>query len=371
MSSGLNPLHLACDWPLGLDILLQAGGAARINEKSECGRTPTHFAIYYQNTATIKRLLEVGGSGYSSPRGSRHYLRMGTLRYALAEYHNVPLAVISIVIEIEANRREELKRIALNNLPAHVLQELSINPRQILDSQAWRVTKALQENGIDYPYYFNEYENAGCVYHFCPSAKIAEMLWSSGFRELDALDDNNNSALGCQHFYEGRLDMVCWLLLHGEEFTCKPGPHYELKSTISSSHYIALAWSSSAAIEGTPQYHSIAEKDMVLDALADNSRDSCKCACGIDGCSPITFALKERRLGLGRLAMLCGAEEDILRMATFSALNLTHTCCTDLGLRSGCPRSFRAPLLRGGTTRDPRGRAIYPTRARVSNQGVH
>ena len=56
-----TPLHLACNWPDGLRILLEQGSAVTIHEFTESYDLPLDYAIMAECSEAILLLLQYGG----------------------------------------------------------------------------------------------------------------------------------------------------------------------------------------------------------------------------------------------------------------------------------------------------------------------
>ena len=351
-----NPLHLACCWPRGIQLLLDAGAHNLVHQVDVCDGLPISYSIDIRCLDAIELLINAG-SAFSSPGWngvSEEVLRV------LYWEDPLPLFLLSTLQE----RRRKLFELAKLTLPAEVWADLDVPTDRLLDDRAAEIQRVLIDAGIEIPKSISVPQRRGTVYNsLIKSAKQADQLWDVGFRDIDSPNEHGFTPIMDTSRSTG-LEYAQWLLNHGADL------HGEVSyvqhmlcdkekpvAGLTKLHYVAhlLGFSRSLILE--PKVSPappvvVNEPLLILEGLLVNSgrHDDCHCACSSGGCTPFTILLKtieeridcyssieSRRLLLQQLEspghpassalMRSKIVEQVIRFETFEALQLSHTCC--------------------------------------------
>ncbi|KAK4442948.1 hypothetical protein QBC34DRAFT_417980 [Podospora aff. communis PSN243] len=213
----LSVVECALRWPEGLVMLCNAGYR-------------THLAfetIIHRNDRTAAEMMMA-----LDLRIDEHHLHSvshipGDNSYpAVTELHNI---IIQWTASSLASQRAELRDMAVAKLPARILQSLGLDMTKLPDSISGRLVEQLEAVGIVIPRHL--YPASQPVFHcFVAHAEasetLAEALFKSGFREIDALNDKGRTPIG--RAFEAILGLgsysfpmktacrgVHWMLQHG------------------------------------------------------------------------------------------------------------------------------------------------------------
>lgn len=258
-------------------------------------------------------------------------------------------------------RHEALKQKAVKHLTQFQRHELKLNTLIALDNNAQVVANILHEKGVISS--FGEY-GVSCdpsyrssVYHHLARSEEADISLEKGFQDVSVCDHMGSTPLvTAAHTNATPRDQgnqyLDWLIEHGASlFSPFSRPswirtplrnssdpyRYEPALNTKSAHHVAdcLRRRFQYSIEGRLRCTSI--------VLASDAVDTCSCGCSSRGCDPSTILFRE----------LCDWTEDCsdlpkplrdfldhldadasprwissaIRVLTFEALGLTHTCC--------------------------------------------
>lgn len=246
-------------------------------------------------------------------------------------------------------RRENLKRLAANNLPRMQATALGVFSPSLLDSNAARVIQALNEYGVPVPPSLQVHGPDGgeggngltSAYHSDGPLRFP-VLWNLGFRDLDTPDINGMTPLLlCELYRRGAADRCSWLIENGADLW-KLAPDgvsttgHELYSQIGRH---CLPWEFDEE-ENSRQFFNLTKK---LSHRAP--RDKCRCACSPGGCTPfvrfLQAAFRSRDIDsasrlieqLPKIMLVTHTSitnvqmRSAVRYATFEMLGIRHTCC--------------------------------------------
>lgn len=273
------------------------------------------------------------------------------------------------------NRRDRLKQLALNKLPAPEVEQLSLEPDRVLDSSAPRAVQLLQNRDIYIPEALVvAREKPLSVYQELEWPWDAELFFRAGFRDIDSSISAREAELNKTTPMRKKLPYLHWLATHGV-ISCQlrsfasttdifmanytfwsiaedlmEHSEYRLKDTSSylkSRHCVHSAlgeWLEAPPLDDRRAW----VHDLHATALPVGVADSCCCRCSPEGCTPLTSLLKRvtyRYPGwqsdfasnwstvFAHYLTLFGDHLDVrhhaaaLRFLTWSALEITHTCC--------------------------------------------
>ena len=355
--AGHTPLHLASNWPYGLSLLLSYG--ADLEKKYRFGEKPVKFAILHGCTESVRLLLGAGCSfdlneNVSVPIIQNVFtlavrlLQIPTPRLPTPTFHNNYFEIVKVIIEELVLRRRSLMSEMINALLVYQSKVLISDSDQILDSATFQVETFLRSRNRAVPRLWSNLLGVHTVYH-CPflTVKVANELWSAGFREIDMPDDNyktplmmieNEYAMHKLNNISDTIEFAFWLYQKGASLhrphratlqsdsrnTGNRVPCFERRAI----HFVAATLRTSVVREAAfhscrySQYYIKKHKKSItlldydlparleplMDELSLDCRqflhkimldifpDGCLCACSGHGCLPVTYFLKRREI---------------------------------------------------------------------------
>ncbi|KAJ5088713.1 hypothetical protein N7456_012329 [Penicillium angulare] len=328
------PLYLYAFWTEGFQVLLNAGYSLSLQDSS--------MRLFFQigHAEALRNILSTEGFilGRLSMRAITGITRIAGL-------YEITLEIIRLVVSKLGERRRRLQNLAARHLPSEILKDLMPNSNTLLGFQASQVYKLLKEYHVE----FNDIEDdeGWVVYmHIAGNPIIADMLWTSGFRDIDEIDSHGFTTLMSRHdpWFSPSLAYADWLIKKGADI-------YLRRKGIPSLHYVAY---NSSWRQGLRKWNKVseAEERMLRLILEDDCQDSCDCACSIGGCYAATllwhfdrdfieltdmrflsdfFKMKAclsrpRKMMSSLQKSLAKHAIPILRVLTFDALGIPHTC---------------------------------------------
>lgn len=306
--------------------------------------TPLEYAIKNRQDEAILLLLD---TNFVTKRRYNHVLEM------VIQYHYQPSSrIVTATIEAMVQRSNRLRSLAIAHLSPQELDRLCISykdePIQILDAYAVDTAEALRNVGVKIPEALEPVSVVSTVYHslgyVCYGhrrggklwAEFADRLWSSGFHDTNTYDAKCFTPLhlACVYF---ELDVVNWLMSHGGDPTTVVRGH-----SLNAFHLLSCRvkeWLKTID-DLTTKLVDIATR---MGRLCGTScRDSCRCACSPQGCTPTTILLRAVTLTWDEKKSLflswCRCVDlspdavetccfEFARVETFERLGITHVCC--------------------------------------------
>lgn len=350
-------LELAVGWPEGVRILLEFGAdASKLN---------LHYCSYSPNEAEDTESARYIDS-------IEPLLQRGCILGSVCITKCRSAKVRSFLIDEYVKRLRKLHSVAPSYLPPESFDLIPIlrNPESILDAQAFQVYIELIRHGwpIDSSFGLDFYEGHKdpSVYHQAVGDVYAwDDLYRNGFRNIDEPNIHGFTpliTLGLQSDYHERA--VIWLVDKGADLSrrlpfSKTTTAHLLSSQMTGTFRTAI-YSDEDYSEGRTQasIENISKrKDDIF--LIPSMQDFCTCACCEGGCTTLLVALRtcNARLYLRYRHMRRSPQEinrekirhslllntllnltentrvrdhSIIRLFTFEALGLRHTCCREL-----------------------------------------
>lgn len=363
-------LQLSVGWPRGIEILADAG----VDMHRVYRLNPLKMAIRAHDYNSSRALLVAG-----------HPLSPSDI--CTAENLNAGQKMMALLITELSNRRKRLFNIARANLSQAALAEIGLMnydtaSASIPDITASKIKITLHARGIKIDPSIESSVSPQSVYHH-PFRKIEilDLLFASGFKDIDSRDPSGKTPLmimiSSSGIYECSNRRRQWLISHGADPTLSlPGRSGGGGTVL---HFLGTYFASFLALEITHTAISIIdqfqprprprppksghqrqlevgeeeqvdEEDPLFDlryVLKSSVRDTCICACSLDGCTPLLTALRHflsysprfymkdgiNRFGDSMNFLISRTERNeevdfaIIRLMTFDALDLTHTCC--------------------------------------------
>ncbi|KAF2490880.1 hypothetical protein BU16DRAFT_585229 [Lophium mytilinum] len=355
---GQTPLHLSCDWDRGMKILIDAG--TDIDAVDCCSRPVFRYCAERNSIESLDLLLEAGCylSGLCA---------LGTVPALSFAFEAASLDIKRLLANSIAQRRYGLKQLGLAALPIQSHQALGLLNSGALDGKLEGLLGALRTQNIHIPSLF---ENPGyfgrcSIYHMRElSIESAETLYNAGFIDIDALDEDGLPPV-CFHsmqrsylVYSSDFSLLNWFLLKGANLNASLRMKVGNNTTRSwkTAHVLAYMlgqnmhnpgsgwhaeWYHTVCCQLDPDCHDIIAGSCI-ETCKIESPDSCTCGCSLQGCTSSTFIIKglirRSQASDGFIQILsrhCSPNQtywswqvqQAIRILTFNALGLRHTCC--------------------------------------------
>lgn len=357
---GMTPFHLASDQPEYLQLLLRAADVRLLDSVNRIPCTVMHYVLDLSGTSCHAQRDELCGPPCPCTKCLELLFHtdcaLSTDSSTMSFVQNASLHVrLKYAAEVR-NRREKLKRLALQHFTYSEIDDFGLNNGNILDSQTTRVIERLQIRnvpvptslGVNYPCPA-EYHHVS-LYQFLPRLRDAEIFFSLGFRDFNTVNGSGFSMLAA-FAEEGRsLPYLLWLSEHGAQL-------YHRLDYTSHTNAAQRIWGATSAhwIFGcigrrlSSRAHFDHDTATALDSLQlkimpVEITDECHCSCSLGGCSPFLWMLKNMLQrcdeGYQRLVqklswyirhhgsnMALQHHKECIRFMTFEALAIQHTCC--------------------------------------------
>ncbi|KAJ5353483.1 hypothetical protein N7541_006047 [Penicillium brevicompactum] len=318
-------LELAVGWPGGVHVLLEFGAEASEVNLSKCPyktdeTDDSDCGDYYSCKSKKARLLLIN------------------------EY---------------ANRRKKLLDVARRCLPSERLAKIlgEFSSESILDFHAPQIYTELISNGRpvhrSMQYDLEDYQP---LYHSCHyDLDLWDDLYRAGFRDIDSPSFQGLTPLmSCALHDKIRRDHLVWLVDKGASMLDRlPSSNSTIAHRVSSlfaDHLVSDIIPGASSSKIILDWLDWAKKSKGSIALIPSVQDCCVCACCHGGCTTLSVALRKwnerfrchtrgklRAEYLWFLISLIDLTEttierdhSIIRILTFEALGLRHTCCVEI-----------------------------------------
>ncbi|KAH6632437.1 hypothetical protein F5144DRAFT_489559 [Chaetomium tenue] len=349
--SGQSPLHLAADKPSYLRLLVRTAGRALLEATDNAGVSALIFALnlsgWVCREKTSRRmcrqcecaecfmiLIKEGNCAVPVHYSLQSFLKGASQQCRLQYARALKL------------RRDELKQLSLEILPADEAAKLGLHREGVLDYFAPSAVLSLERRGVRIPGALDIERDLRSLYQLLDHPSDANLFFRVGFRDTNIWGDsvfrNKLSHTGIDD------DYLRWLGEHGSEAL------FDMNGDISGT---------SATFVGIAEvlYHfsfdNIEEREAVWlrglnrAALRAEMADDCHCKCSPGGCTPLTFILHVADLNntstppFERMRVESTIDNWVrymmdfpthleekhhlaaLRYFTFKCLNIPHTCC--------------------------------------------
>lgn len=256
------------------------------------------------------------------------------------------------------DRRDRLKQLALDNLPATELEQLGLVSDRVLDYSASRVVHLLQERGICIPEALAVTRSRSLsVYQALSNPEDAELFFRIGFHDTESWYDPILSK---------KIWYINWLAKHGA-ISCQLKSMESAMDIFMANHIYNkigenikydIFWDQlrSSTFDDELSISPLAARIAWIHklntvALPAKIADTCNCKCSDEGCTPFTSLLKSMSDYYGSLfssqsppprpiqrlnlfLKYFGNDLEVrhhtaaLRYLTYTALGIPHTCCS-------------------------------------------
>ncbi|KAH7141998.1 hypothetical protein EDB81DRAFT_899466 [Dactylonectria macrodidyma] len=317
---GHTPLHLAADKPSCLRLLVEVADARLLNQTDDASEIGG-FEMSALETA-------VSLSGLRCREPTRRHRKCRRCRCAEC---TVILLKADCALPVSANlqgvfspaskrcklryirhvkdRRDRLKQLALENLPATEVDRLGLASKRVLDSLASQVIQLLQDRGVCIAEALAVARNGpSSVYQALRSPWDAELFFRVGFHDTDSWYNVDATELNAVP----NLPYLHWLARSGA-ISCQLNSFASSRDVITArfifwkigidlmwhSPYKCLNLSRFAPSEFSEWSRGLPPDDRIVwihelhaAALPANTADSCLCKCSLGGCTALTSLLK-------------------------------------------------------------------------------
>lgn len=319
---GHTPLHLAADKPACLRHLVRAADTRLLNQKDsndEFGMSALEAALHFSGLHCRERtnnpdracrrckcaecavILLQADCAIPTPANLTNLLSRTSKRCKLRYIRHMK------------NRRERLKQLVLNKLPAKEIALLNLAPDRVLDSLAAQVIELLQDHGVQIPDALAVAVDPrpSSVYEALEDPHNAGLFYRLGFRDTESWTKADAPELDTVRVFPGKdLEYLQWLATH-DAFSSQL-KSFKLARDTFTVNYIFWrlgndlgCWSGSwifkpmhpagshARSESSPLDGRIAWVHQLNSAvLPARISDNCRCKCSLGGCTPLTSLLK-------------------------------------------------------------------------------
>ena len=346
---GITTLELCVAWPEGLRRLLRTRARELIDVGAETKRLPT-----LRNATPIRRALVMRYA-----ESVEVLMKSGCALDLVPElYHlfwNTPPYCLRVIASNLAERRRDLLRLCQEELGIY----LDWHPINVPDGEAHDLCATLAKFDISIPRHLLVPPDYGTIFHFPGlNYRAFEIFWDQGFRGSPSHNPMGLTPIMVWRPHHDATDMWKWAQ-NGRlgDQTQEDPLSLGLNTSSTGWHYIA------ATVGFTPRawdYHASDFYRMMMEDLSQSTiRDQCVCWCSPngDGCSATkslwTACADWRRWERGRPVFDNDYDEawrhsvlhhdplsegssatptittalGFVRLVTFEALDMTHTCC--------------------------------------------
>ena len=377
---GQSPLHLCCNWPRGIILLLHYGGREILDRSDNEGFLPLAYSCTSQCLEAVKLMLDAD-SALCSGRERRNWDNFpGVFEEAIMTSNDEIISHLETALVV---RRIRLYTLATSELTPKELEELGVTSDRLLDEKACLVYAALGRKNVPIPSALRTPPDRTTLFHSeYLSPTLGESLYRRGFIDVEGVSASGLTplmSLGYERSIRpnAALQRASWLISKGANLGRKPDQseyvHYD--PSITAAHCIC-SWIGIAMylqdfskhewqrLRRLPSEVNHTREFRTLDELDEDCRsvlgklvfskyyDHCLCACLSHGCTPAIVMLKNitrynffsndsisptewRLLMIDWVKSLLGhphkawqwLSREIIRYVTFEELGLTHTCC--------------------------------------------
>lgn len=350
---GQTPLHLAADKPVFLELLVHAANPSVLNQTTSAGESALDYA------------MNMSSRSCSSPRHG--YCSRCDCARCVVILLNEDCAVTSCqsyltILESASkrcrtryirhmkDRRQRLKRLALNSLSFRDCNRLHLYNESVLDFLASLTCQLLRQQDVKIPLALSA--DGGSIYYswdFPPNLSILDTLYRHGFRDTDPFIFGLEPGQLPKLFERTPPEHLYWLYNHGLDLIrpleCAGNPGLWPRQCLSAAHIALLGSDFDYSFFMRCKKWPLFERgfwSLQREISAREIADNCRCNCSARGCSPLIYMLKGCNVDWGIVSLHAEAlytvlmpqdQVALLRFRTFEALNITHTCCRP---RKGC-----------------------------------
>ncbi|KAK4456615.1 hypothetical protein QBC42DRAFT_56207 [Cladorrhinum samala] len=349
--SGFTTLHLCAQWPQGLKCLLETRAKTTLDSCSYRSRSTVVEMAISLNCHQAIDILMAADCSFSMDTD------VGGRRLCLASAECTPV----IASHIAARRRRLLELARGRREPFS-----AVDPVDVPDTEAAKLCEAIRKSGICIPPHLSVDKYYASVYH-CSSLQLEQfpIFFDNGFRNLCA--HNHQGLTTAMILCASDVSLIStpqlsWLEEKGAfEQTPEDPLNLGLNKASTGWHYLAAmgGWRTilRRSLVGDMHYETLALHE--LNRRPHLARDRCICWCNVSeqGCSPSKIFWKVQldelleprllrrikrtrthffwhslfhyRLDTGSKSRLepRAATLDLVRILTFEALEMRHTCC--------------------------------------------
>ncbi|KAK9779110.1 hypothetical protein AB5N19_06527 [Seiridium cardinale] len=212
----------------------------------------------------------------------------------------VELGIISTIKHI----REEFGAAARRYLSTYECQRLQLDSQQIIDGHLYDVVKGLSETGFDLPQNYKDllqyrtFATKKSVYHGIQSARVAQLLFESGFEDVNHEDVYGRTPLGEilpeRERYGSPFgsEIIVWFIEHGANISGAFSPTRWMNPGWKALHVPVSTLAHEILPLKSIEHLVAADLDIIADVLQKVAPlqflDECCCGCVMAGCNTTT-----------------------------------------------------------------------------------
>ncbi|KAI9793626.1 MAG: hypothetical protein M1833_000712 [Piccolia ochrophora] len=205
---GQSPLHCSASWPVGIEMLVEAG--ANVNAEDAGGCLPIEYACFAACSEAVRIFLHADCNLTCMDKDD-------SVLAVAADFDNAD--VLDLLITAMQSRFQRFVEFVQDNLPSAglaMLEQQSFSKYLINDSYATAVIDQLQRRQVALPQQLLPTRGRYVYHSHCLTASAAEKLYRAGFRDIDAVYFGNETPLmkAQRHGYLG-AELVPWLVSKG------------------------------------------------------------------------------------------------------------------------------------------------------------
>lgn len=348
---GQTAFHLAANWPKGISTLIESAGwtiKSIINAEDKFGDTALACAILLSEPGSVRLLLDAGA------------IITGRVIVFLQGRDDPVRGMLQIVIPYLVQRQNGLLKLALQNLPAEMIDKLRLEEDEILDldDKAFNVVEALRQQQVPIPDIYHVPKFSPVYHLLADTTFIAQTLFDAGFHRTNTAFAGYTPLMALSYYYQyfaSYLELVCWFEDHGADlhtpipisgrYTFASNP--EGLAPFHPTMHKILHGLGQIAFDSINMNTKLSTKILTRFAkvLQDEYADPCLCYCTLSGCTSASkyahgFEDCDEFSALEVSNWLKIAERgtigdnqntvvlSLLRVMTFDKLSMKHTCCS-------------------------------------------
>ncbi|KEY64332.1 hypothetical protein S7711_09877 [Stachybotrys chartarum IBT 7711] len=345
-------LAMAISWPAGMQILVDAfhrQGLPPGHGWIVAEAVTAHFLVSPSGTSCCESFQRLGkfltlGVPFRKLALIKNifgYIQ-GSNRCHIGGFNPCVSCGRAIVLTMQT-QREELKSLALRQLRPDQINQFELRQDSVLDFHAGPVVRALEKSSTPVPESLWVPGELRSIYSLVPrsetrSDKLREELWNAGFRDMtpeSMLEEMGSDSASFDLIDEIYPELVLWYLSRGLDVDDSYRKHPV-------AHWIgALVRVQFSKKESSLTSEEKKEDDNGRELLEIMSRwdhrDSCRCYCSPSGCTALSIRLHNmnrfgtgtwwKHISLDYFDLSIFTRMVLLRMLTFTELDMAHVCC--------------------------------------------
>ncbi|KAK3897789.1 hypothetical protein C8A05DRAFT_47707 [Staphylotrichum tortipilum] len=351
---GQSPLHLAVKHPSCLRLLVRAAGRSLLDLTDDDDTSALEAAVKFSSAQCNQKRFGRRCRRCHCAESATMLIKAGCAIPVTRKLHDVlrsaSLRCKRRYIRCIRDRREDLKRLARDNLSIKEAEGLGLFKKKVLDSFMPQVVRLLEQRGVEVPELLSQ-----------PTTRVApinyaDLFFKMGFHDFDF---SQQAHAENQYLRYHNVAYLRWLDEHGVDILSQQVESVKEGGATMAFFTFGRIGMLMAIIEPRyldtyiPWFEKLVAS--ALSAAVLDTADTCHCECWPGGCSPLSSFLisvikdakyRYRRDGekqkpqeeaarcwawslrnMWRMTLEPKHHYGALRLMTFHALQMRHTCC--------------------------------------------